>query len=461
MNSRTPIIFGITIVLVTIAVLAALVSVPTAVVLVVGLGVTFLVFFKPFYGLILYLFLLYISPQMFVPGLMRMRLMLILAGVMLLIFFIHRVFNKKSISIISSRHELLMLILLFLVPISLITNGYLDQVWEGFYTFLTVYLLFFLVVKLTEDFNQFRAICWTIVTFIVIMAIDGLIMAFRGYDLVGHIPSPGDRIRYLEFGHFSDPNDFALAINAVFPFILVNLFDKSINLRWRLLLIIVACIFIMAIYYTNSRGGYFALIVMLAAFAISRWGIIKGAVLGVVLLTLALVFAPSRMADVSPYGTSASGRIYAWLAGLTMLKARPVLGIGFGNFTNNFGITAHSAFIQCMSELGLIGYFVWLALMYSSYEGLRKVIRLSSGIQKKYAGIIKLSLIGVLTSSIFLSQAYSPVIYVILGLSVLSIRSAAPQVVQRRGLMPRDLAIVGGFMAASVILFKILAIVYH
>ncbi len=440
--------------------MVAFVSIPAATALVLGLAIAVIVFFKPFYGLILYILLVYFTPQSFFPYLQKLRIMLLLAGLILLVFFTHKVFNRKSVSFISTRHGLLMLILLILVPLSIISNGQLVEAWDGFYSFLTVFLLFFIVANLTEDFDQFRKVCWTIVFCIVALAANGLIMAFRGYDLVGNTPTQDGRISWMRFSHFGDPNDFALAINAAFPFVLINMFEKNVGLIKKLILLIIACFFVTAIYYTNSRGGFIALLVMLALFAYKKWGLLKGSFIGIVFLALAMVIAPNRMADVSPYGSSASGRVYAWIAGLVMLKARPVFGVGYGNFTLHHGLAAHSAFIQCMAELGLVGYFVWLASIYSSYTGLRDVGRNAPAIQVKYARIIQLSLTGVLVSAIFLSQAYSPVLYIALALSALSIRFAEPQVVQRRGLTPRDIMLVVGLMGASVILYKILAIVY-
>lgn len=461
MRNRAPLIFAFIIILTVVSVMVAFVSIPAAAALIMGLAIVVLVFFNPFYGLILYILLVYITPQLFFPSLQKLRIMLLLAGLILLVFFIHKAFIRERVSFISTRFGLLMLILLILIPISNISNGQLVEAWDGFYSFLTVFLLFFIITNLTENFDQFRKVCWTIVFCTAALAANGLVMAFRGYDLAGNTPTLDGRIGWMEFGHFGDPNDFALAINAAFPFVLVNLFEKNVNLIKKFILLIFAIAMVAAIYYTNSRGGFVALLVVLALFAYKKWGLLKGSLIGIVFLAFAMVIAPSRMANISPYESSASGRVYAWISGLVMLKSRPIFGIGFDNFTRLHGITAHSAFIQCMTELGLVGYFVWLSLIYSSYTGLNAVDKAAPVmIQVKYAKTLLLSLVGVLVSAVFLSQAYSPVLYIIFGLSALSIRFTEPLVVQRRSLTPREILLVVGLIVASMIFFKLLAIVY-
>ena len=226
------------------------------------------------------------------------------------------------------------------------------------------------------------------------------------------------------------------------------------------MLFALACIFLVGIHFTNSRGGYIALIVILAFFAYKKWGLFKGLLAASVFIVLAFVLAPSRMADISPHERSASGRIYAWIGGLEMLRSHPIFGIGHGNFQIFHTRAAHSAFIQCVSELGLVGYFIWLTLIYSCFTGLRRVEKNASAIYAKYAKILQLSLVGFLASAFFLSQAYHPILYLLFALSSLVIRFAEPPVFQSRVIAPRDILKIAGITVGSVIALKVFTILF-
>ncbi len=457
MKKSAPLVIILFVVLAAVASLVAMASVPAAAGLMGAAALGAMVFFRPFSGLILYIIMIYAQFQLIFPALQKLRVMLFLAVLIIVTFIVHKVFRKEPMSIASSRNSILMMLFLGLVFISHIVNLGVAPDWQGVYVVLTVFLLFMIMVNLTTNFDQFRMVCWTLVGCTIALAINGLIMHFRGYDLAGITPILG-RIHWV--GLFGDPNDYALAINAFIPFILINLFDSSISRQRKMLLLVVSLLLLAAIYYTNSRGGYVALIVILSVFAVKRWGLLKGIVTGVLFIGVALVLAPSRMGNVSPYEASASGRVNAWISGLVMLKGHPLFGVGPANFQAYHIRAAHSAFIQCMSELGFLGYGVWLALIYSSYAGLRAVEKNGSEIYVKYAKILQLSLIGFLSSAVFLSQAYTPVLYIIFALVTLLLRFCEPPVRQNRGFTQKDILFIIAIIGFSIVLYKFLAMVY-
>ena len=464
MRKREWLIFTAVIVAVVISLLVIFLSGLTGVGTVLALAVTLTVvaltvFFKPFYGMILYILMIYMMPHYYIVSLQKIRIMLVLAILILLVFFIHKAFRGERTDTVSSRHNFLMLALLILVFISNIANFHFGAAWTGFNKFFTVFFLFFTIANFTKTFEEFRKTYNTLIICTVLISINGLIMAFRGYGIMGNVPEEG-RIIWTKKSHFGDPNDFALAIISFFPFILVNLFEENSSKGKKILLLATAAVMLIAIYYTNSRGGFIALMAILIFFAFKRWGMVRGIVVTVILLAMGVILSPSRMGNISPYEQSAGARIEAWITGLMMLKSRPIFGVGFNNFTEIHGRTAHSAFILCMAELGVVGYFVWLALIYSSYTGLKNVERRGSEIMAKYANIIQLSLTGFLFSAIFLSQAYTPILYILLGLSAGIIRLAEPAITQPHNLSARDITRIVGIIVGSIAAYKLLSIVY-
>jgi hypothetical protein len=314
MSKRGAIVLAIFISLSCLLASLALVSVKIALVAGIGLAAIAIIFAKPFYGLLIYLVMLFIRPQDFVPSLERLRVMLLLAAAILLMFIIHKVIRRESIPFFATRQHILMFILLVLVPVSQIANGRIADAWDSLNEFLTVFLLFFLIVSIVDDFDRFRKVCWLLVFCTTLISINGIVMHYRGVGLAGTTPVEGTRVRWI--GIFGDPNDLALTINSFFPFLLLSLFDTGIGKWKKTLLLAAAGIALLTLFWTNSRGGFIAFIAIIGIFAIKRWGILKGLLIGAVFIAAALFFAPSRMGNISPYEVSAAGRVNAWIDGL-------------------------------------------------------------------------------------------------------------------------------------------------
>ena len=53
-----------------------------------------------------------------------------------------------------------------------------------------------------------------------------------------------------------------------------------------------------------------------------------------------------------------------------MLKANPLFGVGWGLFRDftEENIVGHNSFAHCWGELGMFGYFFWLALVIASFK---------------------------------------------------------------------------------------------
>lgn len=458
MKARKPLIVALFLILAAASASLALFSVTLAIALIAGLVVIAAVFINPFYGIILYVILLYIRPQEFIPSLAKMRIILVVAVIVLTFYLIHKIFRKERIGFFTTRQHKLMFLLLLLVPVSNLANLRLAAAWEGFTEFLKFFLLFFIIVNIADDLGKFVKTAKILVISTLLLAVNGIVQHYRGVDLLGN-PLVANRIRWV--GVFGNPNDLALVINSLFPFVLVNIFEGDVSRPKKGILLGVAAIFIAAIYFTDSRGGFLALLAILVLFSFKRWGALKGVALCSILIIAASLLTPNRMVDLSPYGDSASGRIYAWIDGLVMLKSHPIFGVGFKNFTLFQNRAAHSAFVECFAELGLIGYFVWLSLVYTSFSDLMAVEKAGSSRQHaKNAWILQLSLAGFLVSAFFLSQTYSPVLYTLLAFSVIVSHDPLLNTRRPRFLSRNEVAVTAAIIGFSILLYKVLATVY-
>ncbi len=434
-----------------------MVSLPAALVVLLGLIVGISVFFNPFTGLVIYVVLLYVRPQDFIPSLAPMRIMLSMAVVVIGFFLVHKVFNREKIGIFATRQQVLMFILLLIIPISDLSNFRLGGAWKSFNDFLTVYLAFAIIVMITG--KRYAVLYWSIIFASLFMALNGLMQHFNGADLFGQVPMNG-RIRWV--GNFGDPNDFALVLVTAMPILIFHIFERRLGVLKRLGLLAMLAVFVVSVYYTSSRGGYLALLAVIAGFSFKKWGIIRGAFITAVLIALGLFAAPDRMSSTSIYGASESGRIYAWVAGLVMLKSHPILGVGMHRFTEFHVRAAHSAYIKCMAELGIAGYFVWLALIYTSFRDLIKIEKISSDSNViLFSRITQVAMIGFLVSAFFLSQTYNPTIYILFAIAALfSMQLREEYGINFPILSGKEILMVIAIEGFSILLFKVLSIVY-
>jgi O-antigen ligase len=224
------------------------------------------------------------------------------------------------------------------------------------------------------------------------------------------------RIRGL--GFMSDPNDLAQAMVMVLPF-LWGMVRRGHRLRNAVLVWLPGLVLGYAIYLTHSRGALIGLASLFFFALRERFGAMK---------TMLGIAGVSMAASVSGFGggrefssgeESAGSRIDAWYEGLQMLKSSPLFGVGYGNFLDHHHLTAHNSFVLCFAELGLVGYFFWMALIVLVYQGLSRVIVKGDkdAEERKLAVLLRSSLVAFLTCSWFLSRTYQPTLFLMLGLA--------------------------------------------
>jgi O-antigen ligase len=241
---------------------------------------------------------------------------------------------------------------------------------------------------------------------------------------------------------------------------LLGFFDSKIGRFSKILLLIAGVVSIATLYYTGSRGGYIGFVMILALFAVKQWGMVKGMMIGAVFLVAAFASAPGRMGDLSPYGASAAGRVNAWIDGLVILKSHPILGVGYQNFPEYVGIAAHSAFIKCMAELGIVGYFFWMALLYTSFMDNREIANGPKTNYSRFAGILQIALIGFGGTAAFLSQTYMPIPYILIALATITANNNEVNRRFPRFLSGSEVWKICLLIGLSIVAYKILAMLY-
>ena len=166
------------------------------------------------------------------------------------------------------------------------------------------------------------------------------------------------RLRGMSF--LNDPNDLAQFMVGLIPWVFI-FWVKDRLLRNFIFVIVPVSVLFFGMYLTHSRGGMLALMVVAVVAGRKKLGLIPAVIAGGLLfigLTVA-GFAGGR--DISM--DSGADRMDAWAAGLKMIRAHPIFGVGFGRFTDWHNLTAHNTVVLCAAEIGLMGLFFWMLLM--------------------------------------------------------------------------------------------------
>ena len=255
------------------------------------------------------------------------------------------------------------------IAASIAQSGWLGGAVGPVYGFMQPVLSFALValnVK-TRRHLQWITLCFIAgsVVFIVAGLLDLRANVFPSLYWYGSL----DLRRLRGLGFVADPNDLSQMMVSLIPMVFLWR-QKNAFLDFFLLGIPMA-VLITGIYFTHSRGAMLALTVVILLSARRKIGALPAAIGAGCLLAGLMAVGWSGGRDVSM--DAGADRLDLWYAGMEMIKAHPLFGVGLNRFADAMGITAHNSVVICASELGLVGLYFWVMLIFSS---MRKAIRL-------------------------------------------------------------------------------------
>jgi O-antigen ligase len=252
-----------------------------------------------------------------------------------------------------------------------------------------------------------------------------------------------------------DPNDFAFVLVGLLP--LVITFGAVSQVVKRLLYLALASVMIVAILLTQSRGGLLGLLWDLIAMTFLlpialrgrlqfRTSALKVIARVVVLALIGVVGWQSlpettraRLGTITELGSDynvnvtegpQAGRLAIWSRNLPLVLDRP-WGWGAGAFGTVDGRFAagryrapHNAFLQALIELGVPGFAVFIAVIFSSLRYLRvpagRGPRNHTGPPdepRAFARALGMGLVGLCVSGFFLSSLFANVFWTLVTLS--------------------------------------------
>ena len=233
---------------------------------------------------------------------------------------------------------------------------------------------------------------------------------------------------------FYDANHLPPYLLSALPFILVLAWGTEQKTR-RWLLFTLSAIMSIVLFITFSRSGIFgfgvAVLTLLTLFSFYRYWHKVGVILSLLLLLSFMVIISGQtqfsltkrlFSSFSPQEKSTMAHTALLYGEFELFLKYPVLGVGYGSFSEHFrqsqiGAThaqfdpatqvrlpPHSLWLETLTETGIIGFGLYLAIMISVFESLiralKKVTR--KGDRLKITALLA-SFLGILAGGIFYS----------------------------------------------------------
>ncbi len=378
--------------------------------------------------LFIYLFNLYIRPQDWFAPLYGWPVDYLIIIPALIFGFIGIFSDKKKL--IKTPHYVLLILLLLVIFLSNAIHGNFGFGFDQTMLFLKKVCVFIIVLLIVKSTTKLKSTLFLINIFCSVIAIQAILQFFSGgTGLAGQgfyhpgIDNVSSRTQWV--GLFSGANSTALIFNLAIALCLEFSFGPY-SLFWRILNMVFASCLIFGVYTTNSRGGFLTLAAVIVTFFLLKMKNKKVAVITSFLLCLSLLIylAPGRMGMLNTQEESAYIRTRLWGNAMDWFKENPLLGIGKGQFElqSSRSLVAHSNFMQNLSEIGGIGIFVWVALIYFAFKGLfliysRKVTNRKEDDIKSLTRALLVSFIGFNVCTLFITME-TEVLYLLLGVSV-------------------------------------------
>jgi hypothetical protein len=259
-----------------------------------------------------------------------------------------------------------------------------------------------------------------------------------------------------EWSPAGDPNYFTASAVLCLP-IAFYLFAYSRKRFDRLFAAACMLPIIGAVLVDASRGGLVAIIAAGAVIFLRSRGrrglfLALAGALGLVLL-LSPASPVRRLLHPKPGDIAAANdRLELWSAGLRMVEAHPLTGIGLGNFEaevprylapgQHIDFIAHNTYIEMAAELGLPGLVLFLAILLCGLQSLRRTRQLAekagSTLLYNAASGLEAGLIGFAVAMFFLSAEFLKILWfaVFLSSAMAGLRSESPEAATEKEICP-------------------------
>ena len=389
-----------------------------------------------FYGLVVYLFLIFFAPQERYEWLTYFRPAFSTAIITAIFCIMRRPANNKR----SARRNPLQGIFLILLCSSMfftnLSSPFSSNVFPplliDFIKLVILYFLIFNVVKTEYALATLVKVILIFSSFIVIYSL--LAYKFHWGDIYFRMVSP--------FGGMgSNSNGYAMFLLGLLSFFII-FFLKKAPLTRKIFLALVVLATLLCIIKTRSRMGFLGVIFQ---FCIVGWENKKNIIIVIVIglmLSIAAFRAHEnfweRIATIDEVNgqidSSSAARQNKWRQAVVIMKKHPFVGVGLSNFrtaVKRYGLgesehIVHNAYLEIGAESGVISMVLFVVCIVYTILMNRFAMKhySTTGNEKMYsiAGALYASVFSIGFCLIFLSEQFNSMLFVLLGLSGVLLR---------------------------------------
>lgn len=324
--------------------------------LVLAFILSFLIIYKPIFGIISIILLAPFGVFVVIEGVGTISRYL---GVLTLISFSIRLFNSSNIKIKIPKELYWFILFVFFGFVSILWSHSASTVISRSFTLFQLIILFIITYNLLVDNPEnFKYIYISILVAGFCISMYAIFMLFRTQDItywtrisvsqkidVNHLASFLLIPFWISFYYYKDKSP----INAI-PLGIISI----------------------AIVLTQSRSALIVLILSILIYFLLNKKSLKTGVTFLILSVLIIWIVPdqffyrftSLISDQELILRAGEGRGYIWSFGWDLFKSSPFYGIGLGNFTWILR-PPHSLLVQIGSELGILGVFIFSIFLYT------------------------------------------------------------------------------------------------
>lgn len=396
------------------------------------------------------MFFLFSHASEFIDTTGRLHLVLIISGLGLMALIAAGTIPKTLGSPPAVCLTLLTGWLIFSLPFSSWRGGTFSNL-AGIW--LKSYMMFFLVAGLIFTVEQCRkSMFW-----LAIATVSVIYYAFRS----GVNSAEDDRLS-VTYGTLGNSNDLAGSLLMGLPFLIYVTTDKRHNPLVRMACAGLTVVLLVVVLRTGSRGALVA-IAALSCLVFLKVNVANKLKLLILCVIMALSFplvVPKGMltryktmlktesnaavsSEVNSAIASTNARRELMLQALRLTARHPLFGVGLGNFSNQSAslfaargevpmwFTCHDIFLLVLSETGIPGFLLYMALIVVTYKSLFRLQSQARNVPElqeiaRIAFCIAVSLSAFLICGIFSTSAYTFQLPMLAGLTVALARVSKP-----------------------------------
>ncbi len=360
----------------------------------------------PVSGLYLYMLIVYVRPQDLFHFLAILRPNIFILALTVISLVIHRKLEGKA-HITLLPNDKMFLAFMVAAVLSNVTSFWFSSSVETTIELLKISVFYFIAVMLL---NTRKRIKTYMILYLLSMGFVSLIQIYTyltvglnvstgkgGYGLIvggatilgGGGPLKGSAEGVNGVGGYStyflaNSSELGLGLCVTYP-LCYYLFKGTTSRLLKIICLVLLAMFVVSIVFTGSRGAFVGFIATLLYLLYKQKKLLIGLVILAVLSPLAIYLVSDqyvhRIESITDVETDQSIgiRLQLWRAAVDMIADYPIFGVGTGNFPNAYGSTyrakgsaslywsPHNVFIQIVTELGLVGFTVYLLFIGSIF----------------------------------------------------------------------------------------------